>query len=118
MIVSQPSVNAADYSTRRSAPHLRKRISGEDELIRSSFGVADVLGIVDADRLQASLEEICQARLMTIDASSRSYKPADHEMLQLLCTIPASFGWNTIPLYGFEWLTHDIQPVPSPQSMT
>lgn len=73
VIVSQPRANAADFSAARSAPHLRKRIGGLDENVRSSFSVADVLGVVDTDLIQSSLEEKCQAGLMTVDASSRSY---------------------------------------------
>lgn len=72
VIVSQPKANAADFSVARSAPHLRKRISGHDENVRSSFSIADVLGVIDTDLIQSSLEDKCQAGLMTVDASSRS----------------------------------------------
>jgi hypothetical protein len=73
VIVSQPRANAADFAVARSAPHLRKRISGDNENVRSSLSVTDVLGVVDTDLIQSSLEEKCQAGLMTVDASSRSY---------------------------------------------
>lgn len=72
VIVSQPRANAADFSGARSAPHLRKRISGDDENVKSSFSVSDVLGVVDTDLIQSSMEAKCQAGLMTVDASSRS----------------------------------------------
>lgn len=72
VIVSQPRANAADFSVARSAPHLRKRMSGDDENVKSSFSVSDVLGVVDTDLIQSSLEAKCQAGLMTVDASSRS----------------------------------------------
>ena len=72
IVVSQPGVNAADYADPSSAPYLRKRISGEDTRVRSSFTVADVLGEVDADRLVGAVETKCGASVLSVDASSES----------------------------------------------
>lgn len=70
-MVSQPGVGAADYGSRFSAPHLRKRIAGEDENVRSSFTVADVLGEIDPSELVRVVEKECGAGLMSVDASSK-----------------------------------------------
>ncbi|KAL8836328.1 MAG: hypothetical protein Q9176_006389 [Flavoplaca citrina] len=43
VVVTQPGVHAEDYSDRYAAPHLRRKISGEDERIRSTMMVTDVL---------------------------------------------------------------------------
>lgn len=70
-MVSQPGVNAADYGSRFSAPHLRKRVAGEDENVRSGSTVADVLGEIDPRRLVEVVENKCGAGLTSVDASSK-----------------------------------------------
>ncbi|KAL8645413.1 MAG: hypothetical protein Q9226_007318 [Calogaya cf. arnoldii] len=73
IIVSQPGVHAEDYSDRYAAPHLRRKVSGEDERIRSTMSVTDVLGQVNAEEIVASVEERCGAALLRIDASTGSF---------------------------------------------
>lgn len=73
MVISQPGVGAADYGSRFSSPHLRKRIAGEDEKVRSSFTVADVSGEIDLSELVRLVEKKCGAGLMSVDASSKLY---------------------------------------------
>lgn len=72
VVISQPGVGAADYGSRFSSPHLRKRIAGEDEKVRSSFTVADVSGEIDPSELVRVIEKKCGAGLMSVDASSKS----------------------------------------------
>ena len=72
-MVSQPGVKAADYGNRFSAPHLRKRIGGDDENVRSSFTVADVFGEIDPNGLVRLVEKKCGAGLMSVDASSKLF---------------------------------------------
>lgn len=72
-MVSQPGVKAADYDNRFSAPHLRKRIGGDDENARSSFTVADVFGEIDPNGLVRLVEKKCGAGLMSVDASSKLF---------------------------------------------
>ncbi len=47
---------------------------GGDKSIRSSLGVADVLGAVSADKLSKSIQERCDAGHMMVDASSEIHK--------------------------------------------
>lgn len=45
-------------------------MNGEDQAVRSSFSVNEVLGAVDTEELQLVLQEHCNAILTTVDASS------------------------------------------------
>ncbi|KAL8692011.1 MAG: hypothetical protein Q9224_004047, partial [Gallowayella concinna] len=69
IIVTQPGVHAEDYSDRYSAPHLRRKVLGEDERVRSTMSVMDVLGDVDAEKIVGMLEERCGAVVLKVDAS-------------------------------------------------
>ena len=71
VIVSQPGVNALDYSGQHSTPHLDRWISGEDKDIRTSYTVSDVLGELDIGALVRTLEKKCGAGTLTVDASSK-----------------------------------------------
>ncbi|KAL9036159.1 MAG: hypothetical protein Q9180_004460, partial [Flavoplaca navasiana] len=69
VVVTQPSVHAEDYSDRYAAPHLRRKISGEDERIRSTMMVTDVLGGINAEAIIGLVEAECGAGLLRVDAS-------------------------------------------------
>lgn len=73
IIVSQPGVGAADYENKRSAPHLRKRLLGDDKSIRSSLTVKDVLGWLDVDDVSRAVQDRCGAAHLRVDASSKSH---------------------------------------------
>ncbi|KAL8734430.1 MAG: hypothetical protein Q9181_003210 [Wetmoreana brouardii] len=77
VIVTQPGVNAEDYSYRYAAPHLRKQVLGEDKRIRSTVTVTDVLGDVDADTIIQDVGSKCGAALLKVDASTGSFTIAD-----------------------------------------
>ncbi|KAL9592168.1 MAG: hypothetical protein Q9179_006992, partial [Wetmoreana sp. 5 TL-2023] len=77
IVVTQPGVNAEDYSHRYAAPHLRKQVLGEDKRIRSTATVADVLGNVDADTIIQDVESKCGAALLKVDASTGSFTITD-----------------------------------------
>ncbi|KAL8718513.1 MAG: hypothetical protein Q9225_004362 [Loekoesia sp. 1 TL-2023] len=77
VIVTQPAVHAHDYQDRYVAPYLRKKIQGEDDRIRSSISIPDVLGNVDTDSIIKSIEANCGAALMKVDASTGSFAIAD-----------------------------------------
>ena len=70
VIISQPGVSAADYSSQFSAPHLRNAMSGDDKQVRSSFTVTDVLGTLDSSALMDTVKERCGAAVLSVDASS------------------------------------------------
>lgn len=70
VIVSQPSVEAADFEDGYSAPQLQQKMTGEDKSIRSSLSVTDVLGGVSAEELSMAIQDRCEARHLRIDASS------------------------------------------------
>lgn len=73
IIVTQPGVHAEDYKDRYAAPHLRKKIQGEDETIRSSMTVTDVLGDVNTNQIIRAIEKNCGAAVSPIDASTGSF---------------------------------------------
>lgn len=69
VLISQPGVHAVDYSKRASSPLLREKVLGNEESTGSSFVVNEVLGEVDATRLQDTLEKKCGAQTTELDAS-------------------------------------------------
>ncbi|MCJ1234097.1 hypothetical protein MMC14_002055 [Varicellaria rhodocarpa] len=77
VIVSQPGVNAADFSGKHSSPHLRKWASGKDKRIRSSFTVTDVLGRMDTGTMMETLERKCSAGILNVDASTGLFEVVD-----------------------------------------
>ncbi|KAL8680457.1 MAG: hypothetical protein Q9186_003355 [Xanthomendoza sp. 1 TL-2023] len=76
IIVTQPGVHAEDYSDRYSAPHLRRKVLGEDERVRSTMSVMDVLGDVDAEKIVGMLEQRCGAVVLKVDTSTGSFAVA------------------------------------------
>ncbi|KAL9002991.1 MAG: hypothetical protein Q9188_004109 [Gyalolechia gomerana] len=77
IVVRQPAVRAEDYEDRYAAPHLRKKIHGEDGRIRSSMSVTDVLGDVNTASIITAIERNCGAALSKIDAATGSFAIAD-----------------------------------------
>ncbi|KAL8750201.1 MAG: hypothetical protein Q9199_007226 [Rusavskia elegans] len=77
IVVIQPGVHAEDYSDSYAAPHLRRKVSGEDKRIRSTMSVSDVLGQVNAEEIVGIVEEKCGAALLRIDASTGSFTIGD-----------------------------------------
>ncbi|KAL8811297.1 MAG: hypothetical protein Q9200_001908 [Gallowayella weberi] len=75
IIVTQPGVHAEDYTDRYSAPHLRRKVLGEDESVRSTMSVTDVLGDVDTGKIIGILEEKCGAVVLKVDASTSDPHP-------------------------------------------
>ncbi|KAI4278326.1 MAG: hypothetical protein LQ337_001095 [Flavoplaca oasis] len=77
VVVTQPGVHAEDYSDRYAAPHLRRKISGEDERIRSTLTVTDVHGGINTEAIIGLVEEQCGAGLLRVDASTGSFTIGD-----------------------------------------
>ncbi|KAL8770763.1 MAG: hypothetical protein Q9209_003630 [Squamulea sp. 1 TL-2023] len=77
IVVTQPGVYAEDYSDQYAAPHLRRKISGEDGRIRSTMSVMDVLGEVDTEMIERVVKKQCGAALLRVDASTGSFTIAD-----------------------------------------
>lgn len=73
VVISQPGVNAADFQDPFSAPHLRQKLMGEDKNIQSSLVVSDVVGKFDSANLSRMVQEKCEASLLEVDASSKSW---------------------------------------------
>ncbi|ELR01948.1 hypothetical protein VC83_02922 [Pseudogymnoascus destructans] len=61
LIIVQPDANAADYSSKTTAPHLRKALksSVDDGPVYVGLNVAEVVGAVDVDGLQTAVEASC-----------------------------------------------------------
>ncbi|KAI9717522.1 MAG: hypothetical protein M1812_004663 [Candelaria pacifica] len=77
IIATQPSVNAEDFAARLSAPHLRRYMNRENDAVKTSYSIRDVLGEFDADEVQNMLEKRCRARTMSVDASTGSFAVID-----------------------------------------
>lgn len=89
MIVSQPGVNLIDYWGRIQVPHLRRMINGDVKNIRSSMMVQHVAGNLELERFRHVTQDTCGARLLRIDASSKSLSLRDCCLERYLLT--ASF---------------------------
>lgn len=72
VIVSQPGVNAVDFEDPFSAPHLRQKLMKEDENIRSSLVVSEVVGGFDSANISTIIQHTCGASRLEVDASSKS----------------------------------------------
>ncbi|KAA6411842.1 MAG: hypothetical protein FRX48_03992 [Lasallia pustulata] len=119
IVVSQPGVKAADYDNRFSAPHLRKRIGGDDENARSSFTVADVFGEIDPNGLVRLVEKKCGAGLMSVDASTGSFAKIDDmrpRVIQLYFPpLPTSSDRATTLAENDAFLASVLDLLPSPK---
>ncbi|KAI4124616.1 MAG: hypothetical protein LQ347_005676 [Umbilicaria vellea] len=117
VVISQPGVGAADYGSRFSSPHLRKRIAGEDEKVRSSFTVADVSGEIDLSELVRLVEKKCGAGLMSVDASTGSFAMIDDmrpRVIQLdFPTLPTSSDRATALAENDAFLASVLDLLPS-----
>lgn len=71
VIISQPGVNAADYHSHLSVPHLRQMISGDIKAIRSSLSVTDVIGNINSERFGQVAEDACGARSIRMTSSGK-----------------------------------------------
>ncbi|KFX87974.1 hypothetical protein O988_07504 [Pseudogymnoascus sp. VKM F-3808] len=70
LIVVQPDANAADYSSKTAAPHLRKALktSVDDGPVYVGLNVAEVVGAVDVDGLQTAVEASCGFGFQQVEA--------------------------------------------------
>ncbi|KAI9375449.1 BIG/ATPase V1 complex, subunit S1 [Aspergillus egyptiacus] len=73
VIASQPGVHSTDFATRKAAPRLGAKMTGQDEEIRSTTVVNEVVGVLEAKQIRSVLETECGAQTTVIDASSGSY---------------------------------------------
>ncbi|KAL2828764.1 BIG/ATPase V1 complex, subunit S1 [Aspergillus cavernicola] len=73
VIASQPGVHGTDFATRKSAPRLAAKMTGQDKAIRSITVVNEVAGVLEVKQIQSILENECDAQTTVIDASSGSY---------------------------------------------
>ncbi|THY78449.1 BIG1-domain-containing protein [Aureobasidium pullulans] len=59
IFVSQPGVSTNDLTVSKSTPHLRRRLLGKDDKVKSILAVKNVVGDVDARRLTLSTSREC-----------------------------------------------------------
>ena len=70
ILVNQPAVSAADFSTTTHATiHLRQRMTGGDQGIKTRKTVSNVLGQVALGEVERSLIERCGATSLVLDLS-------------------------------------------------
>ncbi|RAL15634.1 Ac45/VOA1 transmembrane domain-containing protein [Aspergillus homomorphus CBS 101889] len=75
VIASQPGVHSNDFSTLKSAPRLGAKLTGKDRTIRSKTIVNEVVGVLEARKVQELIEAECGAQSTIIDASAGTYSP-------------------------------------------
>ncbi|KFZ07672.1 hypothetical protein V501_06232 [Pseudogymnoascus sp. VKM F-4519 (FW-2642)] len=70
LIIVQPDANAADYTSKTAAPHLRKALktSVDDGPVYVGLNVAEVVGAVDVDGLQTAVEASCGFGFQKVEA--------------------------------------------------
>ncbi|KKK17589.1 hypothetical protein P175DRAFT_0502656 [Aspergillus ochraceoroseus IBT 24754] len=73
VIASQPGVHSTDFATRKAAPRLAAKMTGQDKSIQSTMVVNEVAGVLEVKQLQQILEKECGVQSTVIDASSGSY---------------------------------------------
>lgn len=67
MIVSQPNANAADYSSSRAVPNLRRAMTSTNVKTRAS--VTEVVGEIDPQEIQNFITSKCDALVENFVAS-------------------------------------------------
>ncbi|RAK76047.1 Ac45/VOA1 transmembrane domain-containing protein [Aspergillus fijiensis CBS 313.89] len=75
VIASQPGVHSNDFSTLKSAPRLGAKLTGKDHTIRSRTIINEVVGVLEARKVQELIEAECGAQSTIIDDSSGIYSP-------------------------------------------
>lgn len=73
ILAFQPGTHSSDFAARRAAPRIAAKILGEDEAVRSSAVVNEVVGVLDAKQIQDVIERSCRTRTTVIDASAGIY---------------------------------------------
>ncbi|OBT98246.1 hypothetical protein VE01_03216 [Pseudogymnoascus verrucosus] len=70
LIIVQPDANAADYTSKTAAPHLRKALktSVDNGSVYVGLNVAEVVGAVDVDGLQTAVEASCGFGFQKVEA--------------------------------------------------
>ncbi|KAG9946959.1 BIG1-domain-containing protein, partial [Aureobasidium melanogenum] len=62
VVVSQPGISTNDLTVSKSTPHLRRRLSGKDDNVKSIFAAKNVVGDVDGMALVASINRQCHTK--------------------------------------------------------
>ncbi|KAB8238636.1 BIG/ATPase V1 complex, subunit S1 [Aspergillus alliaceus] len=76
VIASQHGVHSTDFLTRKSAPRLGAKMTGKDKSIRSTLMINEVVGVLEAKKIQSVIEKECGAQSTVINGASGSY-PSD-----------------------------------------
>ncbi|KAK2751914.1 hypothetical protein FQN55_008656 [Onygenales sp. PD_40] len=69
IIVSQPGVHAHDFNAAESTQWLRRQVLRQDDNIKSSFAVSEMVGAFDTPSLTTMLEEKCGAEVVSTDGA-------------------------------------------------
>ncbi|KAI4737584.1 BIG1-domain-containing protein [Aureobasidium sp. EXF-12298] len=59
LVVSQPGISVDDLTVSKSTPHLRRRLAGKDDNVKSVFAAKNVVGNLDAVTLIGSIRREC-----------------------------------------------------------
>jgi hypothetical protein len=77
VVVSQPGISTNDLTVSKSTPHLRRRLSGKDDNVKSIFAAKNVVGDVDGMALVASITRECHTKsTLLLDGESMSSSPS------------------------------------------
>lgn len=69
VIASQPGVHSSDFSTSKAAPRLGAKVLKQDQDIKSSLIVNEVVNVLDAKQIRDMIKN-CGAENTVIDALS------------------------------------------------
>ncbi|KAI4738137.1 BIG1-domain-containing protein [Aureobasidium sp. EXF-12298] len=82
VVVSQPGISTNDLTVSKSTPHLRRRLSGKDDNVKSIFAAKNVVGDVDGMALVASITRECHTKstLLLDGESTNTDRKTDGEI--------------------------------------
>jgi len=74
LLVSQPGLTTDDLTVSKSTPHLRRRLAGKDNNVKSVYAAKNVVGHVDARAMVTSINRECStSSTLLLDGASMCY---------------------------------------------
>ncbi|KAK2800041.1 hypothetical protein FQN50_008280 [Emmonsiellopsis sp. PD_5] len=116
ILVSQPGVHAHDFNTAKSTQWLRRQVLRQDDNIKSSFAVSEMVGAFDIPRLTTMLEEKCGAEVVSTDgAQSVSHAKSPQIVKVDFPSLPTDSSRSQQLSKNVDFLSSIITQLPSPK---
>ncbi|KAK2803619.1 hypothetical protein FQN51_003381 [Onygenales sp. PD_10] len=116
IIVSQPGVHAHDFNAAESTQWLRRQVLRQDDNIKSSFAVSEMVGAFDTPSLTTMLEEKCGAEVVSTDgAQSVSHAKSPQIVKVDFPSLPTDSSRSQQLSKNVEFLSSIINQLPSPK---